>query len=194
MANPFGSDDISAGYATARPPVHPRVMERVAAGLGWKNPARRALDLGCGAGVSTRALRAYARQCIGIDPALAMLQRARGIAPDAQFLAGKAEEVPLGDGCVDVITAAGSLNYADLEPCFREAARVLAPQGVLVVYDFAPGMRFADASGLEHWFAGFRSRYPEPPNEARKLSPEILAELSSGFMCSTQTALRSVSR
>jgi SAM-dependent methyltransferase len=84
--------------------------------------------------------------------------------------------LPLCDGCVEVITAAGSLNYVDLNGFFHEAARVLAPGGVLVVYDFSPGHPAGDT-----WFDGFMRRYPPPAFEGRELSPEILAGLDSGF-------------
>ena len=58
------------------------------------------------------------------------------------FAAGVAEAIPLGDRSVDLITAAGSLNYVDLDVLLPEAARVLMPDGVLVVYDFSAGRSF----------------------------------------------------
>ena len=110
-----------------------------------------------------------------------MLKWASAIAPSAAFVAGAAEAIPLCRGTVDLITAAGSLNYANLELFFPEAARILLPHGTLLVYDFSAGRSFRNAAGLDDWFSGFHQRYPPPPNEARELSPAILAELSSGF-------------
>lgn len=92
-----------------------------------------------------------------------------------------AEAIPLRDRSVDLITAAGSLNYVDLGRFFPEAARVLRRSGVLVVYDFSPGRSFRDSTGLDEWFASFYSRYPPPVNEARNLDPEILAEIHPRF-------------
>lgn len=181
VTNPFGAGDIADGYATYRPAVHPRVMERVYRQLGRREPFKRALDVGYGAGVSTKALTRFAESCIGLDPARAMLKRAGGIAPSAAFIAGAAEAIPLRGRSVDLITAAGSLNYIDLDRFFPEAARVLMPGGVLVVYDFSPGRNFTGAPGLDEWFSSFFSRYPPPANEARTLDPEILAQLDSGF-------------
>lgn len=181
MANPFGTDDMAAGYATARPPVHPRVMERVYRQLGRSGPFQRALDVGCGAGVSTRALTGFAQRCIGLEPAEAMLQWASTIAPGADFVVGTAEALPLRTGAVDLITAAGSLNYANLDRFFPEAARVLLPHGVLVVYDFSAGKSFRSDAILDEWFSRFFTRYPPPAHEARELSPALLAELGYGF-------------
>lgn len=186
MSTPFGSEDIAAGYATSRPPVHPRVLERVAKCLGWREPLPRALDVGCGAGVSTRALGAYARQCIGLEPAEAMLRWARATAPNAEFVAGGAEAIPLRGNSVDIITAAGSLNYADLDLFFPEAARVLRPHGDLVVYDFGPGIRCTEGTGLEEWFSRFVTRYPQPLGESRQVNPEVLARRVSGFQLHLQ--------
>ncbi len=115
-----------------------------------------------------------------------MLKWASNLVPSAAFIAGAAEAIPLRRGTVDLITAAGSLNYANLELFFPEAARVLTPQGMLLVYDFSAGRSFRNAAGLDDWFAGFHQRYPPPANEARELSPAILAELSCGFRVDAQ--------
>jgi SAM-dependent methyltransferase len=181
MPNPFGTDEMAAGYATSRPPVHHRVIEQAVQQLGRSGPFQRALDVGCGAGVSTKALVEYAGTCIGLEPSEGMLKWAPKIAPSAAFLVGAAEAIPLGRGTVDLIAAAGSLNYVDIDLFFPEAARVLTPQGTLLVYDFSAGRSFRNASGLDDWFDTFHQRYPPPANEARELSPAILAELRCGF-------------
>jgi SAM-dependent methyltransferase len=181
MSNPFASDRMAAGYANARPPVHPRVLDLAWRELGRTGPAGVALDLGCGAGVSTKALAGFAARCIGLDPVESMLRLARSLLPSASFMAGRAEAIPLLDHSVDLITAAGSLNYADLDLSVREAGRVLAREGVLLVYDFTPGRSFRDSQSLDDWFAEFYRRYPPPSGEARELSPEILAGITSLF-------------
>jgi SAM-dependent methyltransferase len=181
MENPFDTQEMAAGYATSRPPVHPRVLEQVYRNLGRSEPFHVALDVGCGAGVSTRALDGFARRCVGLEPVEAMLKWASTTAPSAAFVAGAAEAIPLRDGSVDLITAAGSLNYADLDLFFPDAARVLTANGILVVYDFSPGRTFRDARGLDDWFSIFHHRYLPPSQEGRDLSPEILAEIALGF-------------
>jgi SAM-dependent methyltransferase len=185
MSNPFGSDDMAAGYATSRPPVHPLVIEQVFQQLGRREPFQRALDVGCGAGVSTKALAGFAKHCIGLEPAEAMLKWVSTVAPSADFVVGAAEAIPLRGRAVDLITAAGSLNYANLDLFFPEAARVLTPHGMLVVYDFSPGRSFPNATSLDEWFSIFYSRYPPPANEGRPLGPDMLAELNIGFRLHT---------
>ncbi|MCL4842297.1 MAG: methyltransferase domain-containing protein [Bryobacteraceae bacterium] len=181
MANPFATKAMAAGYARRRPPVHRRVVEMAASGRGWRLPFWRAVDVGCGAGVSTKALAGMAEEVIGVEPAAGMLRGSGAVAPEAWFVAGAAEMLPLADGSCALMTAAGSLNYVDLAAFFPEARRVLTPEGTLLVYDFSPGRRFREVGGLQEWFEEFQRRYPPPVAEARALDPEILGGLAAGF-------------
>jgi SAM-dependent methyltransferase len=186
MAKLFGSEDMAAGYALSRPPVHERVIERLYRKSARSERFRLALDVGCGAGVSTKALAGFAENCIGLEPMKAMLKWAARIAPFAVFVAGAAEAIPLRSHSVDLISAAGSLNYANLDLFFPEAARVLTQEGVLVIYDFSPGRSFRDATSLDEWFSSFYSRYPPPQDDAQHLDPAILAEYSNGLRVLSQ--------
>jgi SAM-dependent methyltransferase len=149
--------------------------------LGREVPFARALDVGCGAGLSTRALAGLVDHCIGLEPAESMLKWRTEVAPDADFLVGTAETLPLHDASVDLIVAAGSLNYVKLELFFPRAVRLLRPGGFLLVYDFSVGSSFRDSEALEKWHTEFLRRYPPPPGEAKTLSPDILAGMGSGF-------------
>ena len=171
---------MASGYAAARPPVHRRVIERAQRRLGGKR-FRMALDLGCGAGISTAALAGIADRRIGIEPVEEMLRWAPGVAAEAWFAAGAAEAIPVRDGSIDLISAAGALNYAALPEFFHEADRVLAPDGMVLVYDFSPGRAFPDSPALEEWFSEFERRYPWPVSEALVLDPAYLAECNPRF-------------
>ncbi|HEY2014898.1 MAG TPA: class I SAM-dependent methyltransferase [Bryobacteraceae bacterium] len=169
----------ASGYAKWRPAVHPRVVDRVATRLGRR--FQRALDVGCGAGLSTRPLDRLAEQSIGIEPFEPMLPWARTTAPNAHFAVGRAESLPVRSGSIDVMTAAGSLNYSDLPRALAEALRVLTKDGVLVVYDFSQGRSFRGSDALDEWFRLFMSRYPPAGDDAIDVSPRILAERNGGF-------------
>ncbi len=176
--NLFATPATAAGYARSRPAVHPHVIRRMSEWLGHRVP--RAIDLGCGAGLSTRPLAAIAEERAGIEPAYTMLQFAGTVAPGAHFVAGQAERLPFAAQVANVITAAGSLNYVDFDAFFPEAARVLAPGGQLFVYDFTAGRSFLDSPVLDEWFEDFRRRYPSPKG-ARPVSPESLATEQGTF-------------
>ncbi len=180
MDNLFNSPDMAAGYARARPALHPRII-----GLAGKYlqplPVENALDVGCGAGLSTRALESIARHCHGIDPSESMIQCATDLWPGSIFSPGTAEKLPVPSHSIDLITAAGSLNYADLNQFFPEALRVLSPHGRLLVYDFGQGRSFRNSPALDGWFSEFLKRYPMPPDSGREISPETLASHRSGL-------------
>lgn len=175
----FGS--LAAGYALARPAIHPLIIERIDRHLQPVRKIARALDVGCGSGLSTGPLDRLAAQTFGVDVAESMLRWTSTIAPHAHFAAAGAEALPFRTASIGLITAAGSLNYADLDLFFPEAARVLTPGGVLVVYDFSPGRSFADSVSLDEWFSDFMLRYPAPPGEARELDPQRLGQLARSF-------------
>jgi SAM-dependent methyltransferase len=177
MPNPFATPSMAEGYARARPPLHGRIVDRVRALLAPSGRVAAALDIGCGSGLSTRPLTSLADRVLGIDPNPQMLSWARSVAPGARFTAARAEALPLGASTVDLITAAGSLNYTDPPAVFREAARILTRSGAMCVYDFGQGR----SALLEGWFAELERRYPMPRSEAIPLDPEILAGMNAGF-------------
>jgi SAM-dependent methyltransferase len=94
---------------------------------------RRVLEVGGGEGeLSERVLRELGAEVIGIDQSEAMveMQRSRGI--DARV--GDVQALPLEDGEFDVAVAAWMLYHvADLNQALAELARVLKPDGRLVV-------------------------------------------------------------
>jgi SAM-dependent methyltransferase len=184
MPDLFASPAMAAGYANSRPPVHPRVIERVRERLQLAGRLDLGLDVGCGAGLSTKALQRVARRCVGVDPAEAMLRWGGSVAPGALFVAGSAEALPLRSRSADIITAAGSLNFADLSLFFPEAARVLQPTGVLIIYDFSEGRGFREGASLDEWYSEFLRRYPPPADSGREIGPETLRSSESGFRLS----------
>jgi SAM-dependent methyltransferase len=163
----YNSARLASAYAFARPPIHPLIIERI---MGHGTVRARsigcALDVGCGAGRSTAALTAVARTVVGLEPAAAMLAHCRAVAPGASFVVGRAEDLPFANASFDLVTAAGSLNYTDRGRSLGEIARVLAPGGVLAIYDFSSGRRCHAAASLDDWFAEFERLYPYPPGYA----------------------------
>jgi len=159
----YESPRMAAGYAFSRPPVHPHIIRRLHEILGSAAPAARALDIGCGAGLSTAALDPLARSVVGLEPARAMLTHRLAVAPRAAFVAASAEHLPFASRAFDIVTAAGSLNYVELGMFLPEVSRVLADDGVMVVYDFSAGRRLRSDGRLDEWFGRFERRYPPRP-------------------------------
>ena len=160
MTSVYDSERLAAAYAFDRPSV---VHEQILRSARLARQADQALDVGCGAGLSTAALAPLARRVIGLEPIPAMLAHRRTVAPQAGFVIGRAERLPFAAGSFDLVTAAGSLNYADFPSALAEIARVLTPDGTFLLYDFSPGRRSAGDHRLERWFASFEQRFPWPP-------------------------------
>jgi SAM-dependent methyltransferase len=158
MTSVYDSARLAAAYASDRPPVH----ERILATVGLAERAEHALDVGCGAGLSTAALAPLARRVTGVEPIGVMLTHRRVVAPDASFVVGQAENLPFAAGSFDLVAAAGSLNYAHLPSALAEISRVLTRDGTFLLYDFSPGRRTAGGDALATWFAAFEERFPWP--------------------------------
>jgi SAM-dependent methyltransferase len=161
--NVYDSLRMAAGYAFNRPPVHPHVVRAIGEHLQLAHRVNRALDVGCGAGLSTAALDPLARTVVGLEPVPIMLRHVRAVAPRAAFVVGQAEQLPFQAETFDLVTAAGSLNYVDLSLFLPEVARVLVPAGVFAIYDFSAGRRLRDNGALDAWYAAFEHRYPPKP-------------------------------
>jgi demethylmenaquinone methyltransferase / 2-methoxy-6-polyprenyl-1,4-benzoquinol methylase len=106
-------------------------------------PGTRILDLCCGTGDMTFALRRRsgrgAAQIIGADFSHAMLQRAavKGRATQLHWVEADALRLPFGDARFDLVSSAfGFRNLADYDAGLREIVRVLAPGGEAGILDF----------------------------------------------------------
>jgi ubiquinone/menaquinone biosynthesis C-methylase UbiE len=140
---------------------------------------RRIVDLGCGFGKSTWPLKRACPEAevIGIDLAAPCLQLAahragqRGLA--IHFKQANACATGLEPQSVDLVTSTmfvHEIPAAVLPAVFTEAARILAPGGVLRFLDFhLTGDAFRDVAMLEH---GARNNEPFMP-------PMLLADLTA---------------
>jgi SAM-dependent methyltransferase len=76
----------------------------------------RVLDVGCGPGTAVREAARHAAAVTGVDPGPASLSLARWIsarrrARNITWLEGRAEHLPVPDGCATVVWALSSLHH-----------------------------------------------------------------------------------
>ena len=90
-----------------------------------------ALDLGAGTGKFTERLVPRADRVIAVEPSEQMLAVLRAKLPDVEAYVGTAEEIPVPDNSVDVVTVAQAFHWFDRDPACAEIRRVLVPGGTL---------------------------------------------------------------
>jgi demethylmenaquinone methyltransferase/2-methoxy-6-polyprenyl-1,4-benzoquinol methylase len=100
----------------------------------------RTIDLAGGTGDLARLLRSPQRQVTVCDPSLAMMQvgQQRADMAGITWLVGEAEQLPLPDASVDLLTVSfGLRNATHLEKALAEIHRVLKPGGTFVCLEFS---------------------------------------------------------
>ncbi len=74
---------------------------------------------------------------VGIDPSVGMLEVARKKVDFAEFIEGKAQELPIEDESTDVISISyGIRNVVDRVEALQEFYRALKPGGIVVILEF----------------------------------------------------------
>jgi len=124
---------IAVLYDRARPGYPPEAVEFAVRPLRDR-PGLRALDVGAGTGKLTRQLCAAGIATIAVEPAPGMLKVLKHTVSRAQVLAGSAEELPLPDASVDLVTVGQAFHWFDLDRALPELARVLRPGGRLALF------------------------------------------------------------
>lgn len=103
--------------------------------------ARRVVDVGCGAGVTTKALVDAGFDTFAVEPSAALLALARTLAPSARFQQASAYDISL-EPCDAILAIGEPLTYhvptddaeARLRRFFGHAGRAL-PKGGTLVFD-----------------------------------------------------------
>jgi len=74
---------------------------------------------------------------VGIDPSVGMLDVAKGKVDFAEFIVGKAQELPIEDESTDIISISyGIRNVVDRVEALQEFHRALKPDGIVVILEF----------------------------------------------------------
>ncbi|MHC1655961.1 class I SAM-dependent methyltransferase [Stenotrophomonas riyadhensis] len=129
--------------ASASRPLERRTLLELAGPL----QGRDVIDLACGSGDFGRHLLLHgARSALGVDLSAAMIEQARRLSAQGEFLHGDATRLDM-PARFDVAVAVWLFNHADtlqeLERMYRAAASVLKPGGRLLGIVTHPAFRLA---------------------------------------------------
>jgi SAM-dependent methyltransferase len=143
---------LFVGYPGDQLDLLPPTAPESFAGVGYPfaagviREADRILDIGSGSGTDTliaSTLTGPRGKVYALDLTRAMLDKLRRNiaamgATNVEPIEGNAEEIPLPDACVDVVTSNGVLNLVPDKPrAFAEITRVLKPGGRLQIADIS---------------------------------------------------------
>ncbi len=127
--------------------------------LGVLDPSWVVADLGCGTGRTSAALAPFVKQVIAVDASAEMLAAARERLHGAgavDLRAGALEALPIADRSVDLALLVLVLHHVgDPAVVLREAQRILAPGGRLLVIDMQPHDREEYRGQMGHVWLGF---------------------------------------
>jgi ubiquinone/menaquinone biosynthesis C-methylase UbiE len=102
-------------------------------------PSDRLLDVGCGTGRAVRMAAPVVAFASGLDLSRGMVDRARTLSAgidNVRFVEGEAGALPFDDGSMTAVLCTSSFHhYPEPAAAVREMARVLRPEGRLVIAD-----------------------------------------------------------
>ncbi|MDL2408594.1 methyltransferase domain-containing protein [Rhizobium calliandrae] len=140
--------DTLAPTYQARPDYREEALDELEAVLSAADEPQLIIDVGAGTGIFTRQLahRYPHADTVGLEPNSAMREIASATgAGGTRYLDGQSSAIPFADGCAAVVAAASALHRFDRDAFYAEAARILRPDGILMIIDNLPrpwGSRF----------------------------------------------------
>lgn len=175
---------IAEGYAKDRPFLHGQVMERLTSKL--QGHYQNGLDVGCGAGLSTRALRQVCDRVTGADISAEMVRAASALytEPAYSFVQAGAEEIEAPPDTYDIVAAAGVINWIDEKRFLPRMAGVMKKDGILLIYDFWISGRMVGEPAFTEWYEKkYLMQFPKPFRKERVWTKEDTEAFHFALLC-----------
>lgn len=178
-------DDLAPRWDAVIDPDHGRRLAALLSGIEWSEPV---LDVGAGTGILWEVLQAIGvprEAVVAIDLAPRMLAAPRCAPPDR--VAADVHDLPFAGGLFGTVVCNSCLPHFDqLDRALDELARVLRPDGLLVVCHSEP----REAINRRHRETGGMVGGHELPEPAalgamlwsRGVAPEVLMDGPGGYL------------
>jgi ubiquinone/menaquinone biosynthesis C-methylase UbiE len=160
--NYFSPQSVARRYVKGRPYFHPIIVDRIKEFLRITEPLSSVLDVGCGTGLSTIALKEAAKNIIGLDISPEMVSLAP-VGKGVSYVVANAEYLPFADNGFDLLTLCQVFHWLDRNRFLTEANRVLRQNGWLAAYDNYFSGQMIDNPEFHAWYKEYLARYPAPP-------------------------------
>lgn len=172
---------VQGGREYAR--FRPHYPAQLAAFLASAAPGRAlALDVGCGNGQLTGQLADHFTSVVGLDPSIGQIASAPPH-EKIRYLCAPAEQLPLADGRVDLVTAAQAAHWFNLPAFYDEARRVAAKGAILALVSYGvPKLETAFGVRLQRFYRDEIGPYWPPE---RRLVEEGYAAIDFPFEAMT---------
>lgn len=187
----FDFERVAEGYKN-RPWLHKQVIEQFQKEIGLLNIYNKGLDIGCGAGLSSKALSIVCDNVVCTDISPEMINVAKQYLKcedkDYKFHICRAEQIPENDR-FDIITAAGVMNWVDETLFLPKLNNILAKNGYFLVYDFWISDRMKDNSSYTEWYQNqYLIKYPKPKRKENEwtnqtIKPYNLCLFKKKYLC-----------
>jgi SAM-dependent methyltransferase len=123
---------VADRYERARPLYPDAALSELADRCGLRR-GTPVLDVGAGTGKLTRQLAALGADLIAVEPSPGMRAQLRANVPDVEVLDGTAEDIPVPDASVEIVTVGQAFHWFHTQRALDEVARVLRPAGWLAL-------------------------------------------------------------
>lgn len=160
----FDFQRVALGYRK-RPFLHKQVIERFQKDVTSK-PFSNGLDVGCGAGLSSKALKMICSYVTGTDISKEMIAVANEVCGHAKgydFIVSRAEQLPSFDQKFDIATAAGVVQWVEKDLFLKNLAALMDEHGYVLIYDFAISDKMKNCDPYTLWWHDvYLKEFPKP--------------------------------
>lgn len=125
----FGN--LSKQYAQFRTGYPKEVIDYFWAIMKIENPM--ILDVGCGTGISTRQILRDGAKIIGIDKDPKMVEEAKKVSSDIEYIVALANSLPFTDESFDAVTSISAFHWFTDDVSVEEIKRILKPNGIYFI-------------------------------------------------------------